>query len=793
MKIFTVSLILFFTSFIAVGQSTNTFIIQGYVTTGESTPLPFAQVIVEELNKGDVADKDGYFEIKNLPSGTFKVTIKALGFKPSSKEVTLKNNNIVNLNINLSEEDTELSEIVVEGKNQSQEIKEMALQVNAIEVKKMANNTADLNQVLNRTTGVKVREQGGVGSDFEFSINGLSGKAVRFFIDGVPLEIMGSSMSLNNIPVNLAERVVVYKGVVPVELGSDALGGAVNIVTNQRITNYLDVAYSYGSFNTHRGSVTGQIRDKKTGMTAKASAFINYSDNNYIMRDVEVIEQIDEDNARFITGDFIRFHDQYFSAMGQVELGVTDKSWADVFFITGSYSVTEKEIQTGTNQDIVYGAARKDGTAYSTTLRYRKDNLFWDGLNLSLFASHSFDKYYITDTTEYKYYWDGNRVKVNDVEIGSYATITHINRPTNFISSNLSYKLNDQHSFGVNYTLNEVENQSYDELITDSDDNPGKLGKHILGFSYQQHFLDDRLTNTYFGKHYNMLLKQPDVITDSETGESETVSESIDYFGYGIATRLRLTTSIGIKASYEKAFRLQNVGEIFGNGYNQIANTELKPESSHNYNAGLFYTNRISQHKLFIEAGAYLRDAKDFISAVVYQSNDQISRYENTANVLVKGLEGELKYNYNELFNLTINVTYQNLINNTKYAYGSDSGTIEATYKNKIPNQPWLFGNSSFGIGKNNLFKDDDRVQFNWNMQYVHWYYLTWENYGAKKGKNIIPNQFIQNASITYSMQGGKYNISVESSNFTNALAYDNFKLQKPGRSYSVKLHYFLK
>lgn len=48
-----------------------------------------------------------------------------------------------------------------------------------------------------------------MGSDFDFSINGLSGSAVKFFIDGVPLDIMGSSMSLNNIPVNLSERIEV--------------------------------------------------------------------------------------------------------------------------------------------------------------------------------------------------------------------------------------------------------------------------------------------------------------------------------------------------------------------------------------------------------------------------------------------------------------------------------------------------------------------------------------------------------------------------------------------------------
>src|SRR5690606_35793121 len=134
------------------------------------------------------------------------------------------------------------------------------------------------------------REQGGLGSNFNFSINGLSGKSVKYFIDGVPVEVMGSTMSLNNIPVNLSERIEVYKGVVPVHLGSDAMGGAINIITSQRQTNFLDASYSYGSFNTHRAALTGQYTHEKTGLIAKASAFFNYSDNNYLMKDVEVLE-----------------------------------------------------------------------------------------------------------------------------------------------------------------------------------------------------------------------------------------------------------------------------------------------------------------------------------------------------------------------------------------------------------------------------------------------------------------------------------------------------------------------
>jgi outer membrane cobalamin receptor len=57
---------------------------------------------------------------------------------------------------------------------------------------------------------------GGVGSNFSLAINGLSGKRVRYFIDGIPMAGYGSSFQINNISINAAERVEVYKGVVPI-------------------------------------------------------------------------------------------------------------------------------------------------------------------------------------------------------------------------------------------------------------------------------------------------------------------------------------------------------------------------------------------------------------------------------------------------------------------------------------------------------------------------------------------------------------------------------------------------
>lgn len=760
--------------------------ISGTIQSEDGSKLAGVNVVLNGTAIGTVTKENGYFKLSIAKAGSYTLIISSVGYVSQSKVITIKGGQEIKANFSLKFDSKNMDEVVVHGKTKTQEVKEQAFAVNAIETKQFANTTADLNQVLNRTAGVKVREEGGMGSDFNFSINGLSGKAVKFFLDGVPMELMGSTMSLNNIPVNLAERMEVYKGVVPVNLGSDALGGAVNIITNQNIRNYLDASYSIGSFDSHRLALTGQYRIGN-GVILKASAFANYSKNNYIMRDMEIW---DEAQYKYINKDFKRFHDQYKSVMGQLELGVANKKWADIFFVGFSYSGTAQDIQTGTRQDVVYGGVTKNGYAYNTSLRYRKDNLFTKGLNANIFAARSIDNYVVTDTSSYKYYWDGSRVKTSLAEIGSIKTVNNINRPRSFVRANFGYDLSPVHAFNLNYTYDHLRNETYDELISDHADIPGILSKQILGLAYQQNLLKDRLTNTLFGKIYGLGVQQSRYV--SASGQYAQANDSQTYQGYGVASRYKISNDIGIKASFEKAYRLQEVGEMFGNGYTVVANLDLKPESSHNLNIGAYYGVRYNKHRLFFEGSWFYRNANDFIYAVVYKSNSSVSRYENTSNVKVNGIEADLKYNYGDLLYFSTNVSYQNAINNTKYSPGSSGSNIEATYLNKIPNQPWLFGNADFGIGKNNVLGRASRIQFNLSTQYVHWFYLTWEAYGNKAGKSTIPDQYIHNASISNSWKNGRYNISLECRNFTDNLAFDNFRLQKPGRAFSIKIRYFI-
>ncbi len=190
-------------------------LIAGYIKDSDGA-IANATVKLMKSTTGSKTDERGYFEIGGINPGTYTLLITSVGYSNREIKVTVKPGKNAIGELMLETTSQELKNMQIMGKTKTQESRESAFAVQSIETRQLANTTTDLNQVLNRSTGIRVREQGGLGSDFQFSINGLSGKSVRFFMDGIPMESFGSSMSLNNLPVNLAERIEVYKGVVPV-------------------------------------------------------------------------------------------------------------------------------------------------------------------------------------------------------------------------------------------------------------------------------------------------------------------------------------------------------------------------------------------------------------------------------------------------------------------------------------------------------------------------------------------------------------------------------------------------
>ena len=317
-----------------------------------------------------------------------------------------------------------------------------------------------------------------------------------------------------------------------------------------------------------------------------------------------------------------------------------------------------------------------------------------------------------------------------------------------------------------------------------------RLTKHIIGLSYNQLLFQERMQNVFFLKEYinHTNIEQEDHAWITNADDVPKISTKT-YTGYGLGTRYRFLEELSLKASFEHTARLPLSREMLGNGTTVYANLALKPENSDNYNIGFFGNIRFGKyHLLNYEIGGFYRHIKDYIHAVLSESEGMI-QYDNVAGVNMKGFETELRYSYSDWLQLTTNISYQDARDQNKF---KKDGKPSITYNNKVPNRPWLFSNSELTLTKHNITGDGTRLRFSYLYQYVHWFFLTWEGYGSLSTKSRIPTQNLHSATLTYSWQHQRYNLSLECNNIFDTMAFDNFKLQKPGRNILCKFRLFI-
>lgn len=756
----------------------TTYSIKGKIIDTNKEVLIGATVSIKGTTNGSITNSDGVFNLSVSRKGKHTLIAYYLGYQTKEVvvEVSEKTPDVI---IELSEGAISLNEVTIVGKSPVQQIRETAFNVTAVDAAKLHNISADLNQVLNRTTGVRVRESGGMGSDFSFSLNGFSGNQVKFFLDGIPLDNYGSSFTLNNIPVNMAERIEIYKGVVPINLGSDALGGAVNIVTKQNLQRYVDASYSIGSFNTHKASVTTRFATK-SGLLFNLNAFGNYSDNDFKV-DVEAIDKTG--TGKFLPSKkYKRFHDGYKSGTIQAEVGVKNKTFADYLLVGMIVTGNKDEIQQGSNMNRVVGKAFRDSKGFIPSLKYRKSNLFVDGLDFDFSGSFNKTISHSVDTCSRVYSWDGSYSYrgVQDPNQGELGKKTYYvyKEKTWTTTSNLSYRLDLHHSLGFNHTYSDYKRNEHDRFKPLDRKGEPVIRKHNIGLNYLYRGLNNRLNISAFGKMFSLYSKM--------ATNKEPLTKSMTNWGYGTAIAYQIIPVLQAKLSYEHAYRLPSAIEMLGDGIYVKSNVELKPESSHNLNLGLAYNQNItSKHFLGLEANFIYRDAKDFIKNKL---DGVTTKYVNETNVHVIGLDGTLRYAYSNWLQFEGNMTWQKTTNANKYLPGTN--TKNSLYGDQMPNMPTFFSNADLSLMKHKFFSKSDKITFTMGYNYVAYFYLEWPSLGDKRTKKTIPEQFTQNASLTYSLADNKYNISLECLNLSDRKIYDYYKVQRPGRSFTLKFRY---
>ena len=761
--------------------------ISGKVLSTEKTTVDFATVYLKGTNYGGTTNEEGIYHLQ-APAGEYTLVVSAIGYKTVEKPVKLMRGERTKMNVVISPQATELDEVVVVS-NGVTRLKRSAFNAVALDTKALQNSTQNLSEALAQAPGMKIRESGGVGSDMQLMMDGFTGKHIKIFIDGVPQEGVGSSFGLNNIPVNYAERIEVYMGVVPVGFGTDAIGGVINIITKKNRNKwFLDASYSYGSFNTHKSYVNfGQTF--RSGLTYEINVFQNYSDNNYY---------VDTPVKDFTTGAINkkkiehvkRFHDTYHNEAVIGKIGFVDKKWADRLMFGFTYSHMYKDIQTGVRQEVVFGGKYRKGYSIMPSLDYRKRDFFVRGLDVVLTANYNKNMTNNVDTSSYEYNWRGEMRPLRMPGEQSYQNTRSDNNNWNGTLT-ANYRIGKAHTFTFNHVINAFRRSNQSLLNEDSEANaiPKETRKNISGLSYRL-MPTEHWNLSVFGKYYNQFIAGP-VATSSAQDDYIRTTNSVSAMGYGAAGTYFILKSLQAKLSYEKAYRLPTNEEMFGDEDLETGDISLRPENSDNVNLNLSYNETFGKHSVYVEGGLIYRNTKDYIQRNIsdLSGGKYGATYVNHGRVETKGYNISVRYGFANWVSVGGNFTQMNVRDNVK-TVTSGTNQESLTYGARMPNLPYQFANSDVTFYWRNLWKKGNTLSVTYDNLYMHSFPLYSEAVGSES-EFVVPTQFSHNLTLSYGIQNGRYNISFECRNLTNEKLYDNFSLQKAGRAFYGKVRVY--
>lgn len=678
-------------------------------------------------------------------------------------------------------DDAPPEEVSVLGRQTStQALQQSAEAVLVYDLRKHHGQASDLGELLARMEGVSVRREGGLGSTTQFGMNGCYEDQIRNFFDGVPLEYAGFLFGIANVPVNLVQRVELYRGVVPIRFGADSLCGAANLVSDQSYRTRAGGSYQVGSFSSHRLTLDGMYHDPKSGLVAGGTLFADKTKNDY------EIDVLVSDSSGLLTPATVRrFHDRYSATGLSVQVGVVDRPWARRLLLQAFTSAYYKERQHNLVMTVPYGEVAWDERTSGVTLRY--DVPLARNVELELTGNYSHRVLDFVDKSRWVYDWYGRKVneRLEGGEIDGDPSDRTFWQNAVFSRAYVKWAISAAQELRFAVAANFV-TRTGDERIQpagsrDPLEGARDLLKAVGGVEYEVKPWNDRLANIVFAKNYLYSVSSVEVIPGNIRRPKNTDSHTQ---GIGDSLRFRFTPWMYAKASYEYATRLPNPDEVFGNGALIEANLELVPETSHNGNLG----PRVELENT--RAGTFVVDVNAFVreksNQIVLLGDERFLRWQNVFKVRNVGVEGSFTWVAPATRVLALGGTFT--WNDERNA--SKEGTFRDFEGDRIPRRPWLFGSWHARLHFNGVPGADDAIEPYYFGRYVHDYFRAWESEGLREYKQVVPTQVTHALGVSWFVRRThvSWGSTFEVDNVTDAKVFDHFGLQRPGRAFYVKM-----
>ncbi|MBR2863924.1 MAG: TonB-dependent receptor [Bacteroidaceae bacterium] len=227
-------------------------VILGHVIKyGTEESMPDVTVVLVETQETVVSNSDGAFTFRKIPAGKYTLRAQILGYETQEKKVEVSNDYAIDVHFSMKEKDIDVSEVVVSA-NRNEVRRCMApVVVNVLNPKLFETvGSVDLAQSLNYQSGLRVENNCQNCAFPQVRINGLEGPYSQILINSRPVvSALSGVYGLEQIPVNMIERVEVVRGGGSALFGANAVGGTINIITKDPINNSFQVTTGLSNMN----------------------------------------------------------------------------------------------------------------------------------------------------------------------------------------------------------------------------------------------------------------------------------------------------------------------------------------------------------------------------------------------------------------------------------------------------------------------------------------------------------------------------------------------------------------
>jgi iron complex outermembrane receptor protein len=631
-------------------------------------------------------------------------------------------------------ENLELAPIIVKGEinDSTYTVHDFIGSHNSIELNQL--QFLEVEDVLNQQAGIDIQSVSGIGQYATPIIRGAEGQQVLVFNNGIPLNSLnGSGADIGSISLIGIQSIEIFRGMVPMELSPTAIGGAINLKSENTNTNEGFAGFTLGSYGLKQAFLSQNLSTEKLNINfnfdqLEADNDFIYEENQSISSPSALVDEPRNNNgsekqqiSSLFSYDFSNNH----KVSGYFNLEENKREISDVYNSQDNNSSITTDTTSFTFK---HNFKIERSSNLETSYSYSESSQLYDDRESKIGLSDQFNQY------------DSKFNKLN---------ITYKKRV-----NSLNFILNQQaqHEVLKSYFLNDPSSstdQCLDTGIAGQCDGRYNRVQISSGARTEWQVTPQLYTNTQIVH----LINRDDAFSSDSEDSDKSYTSLITGASY------MLTDSIIFTSNLSRQVRPPSTSELYGDRGTTVGNEDLVSEKSQAVELGLKFPSLAYDFSIYY----FFRRVEDNISAQHHSAG--IIKYSNIAQTHYEGVDLSLTWDISPNLYFIGNATYQNGV--------IDDHIYPALIKNEIGDHRSLFINSSITYSPS---------WWSFNMEHIL------EDGGYYDDLNTLPRKRNSFWSAHISAKFNKTSISFSSINLTNQRVEDFPGTPVSGRTFFFKL-----